>query len=128
MKKISEIIRGRRTELDLKQADVARAVGVGSPDYISMLESGNRQLDLDRVPALAKVLKLDPRELTSLALLEQFPIAAAALGGRLSRRASEESKTDEISIMLEQLDPLSRKTVKSLVSRMIDLARSKKEY
>lgn len=57
-------LRGRRIQLELRQADVAAAVSVATP-YISKLE-GNRDDDtpsLEMLAKLAKALKTNPEDL-----------------------------------------------------------------
>jgi transcriptional regulator with XRE-family HTH domain len=80
-----ECIRSRREELKrtkhLKQVDIARALGIESPEFVSMVEQGRRNLDLNKVPALADVLQLDRVALGKLALYESAPMLYLALFG-----------------------------------------------
>jgi len=69
---LSRLIRHRREELNLTQAEVATKVGVTS-DAITLVELGYRRLDLDRIPALADALKLNRRQLCRQALQERAP-------------------------------------------------------
>ncbi|MGC2321034.1 MAG: helix-turn-helix transcriptional regulator [Terriglobales bacterium] len=85
LKTVSEVLKHRRQELGLLQPDIARAIGVKSADFISLVESGQRSMDLNRIPALARVLKLNAKDLVLLAIQEQWPEAAAVLkAGRTS--------------------------------------------
>ncbi len=77
----STFIRSRRLELGLTQRFVADRVGVISPDFISLVEQGRRRLDLDRVPALATALGLEPRTLCGMALAERHPDLCRAMFG-----------------------------------------------
>ena len=76
-------IRERREQLKesehLTQTDIARAIGIESPEFITMLEQGRRNLDLNKVPRLADVLKLDRKNLCKLALYETAPSLYAEL-------------------------------------------------
>lgn len=76
-------IRQRREELKesehLTQTDIARAIGIESPEFITMLEQGRRNLDLNKVPRLADILKLDRKDLCKLALYEAAPSLYAEL-------------------------------------------------
>ncbi len=67
------IIRERRLEITKSQAQVAVEIGVSSPEFISMVELGIRRVDLNRVPALARSLGLDPGSLCQQALWEEAP-------------------------------------------------------
>jgi len=59
------------------QADIAAEAGFINPNVISMIKTGATRLPLDRVPALAKALDVDPARLLQLAL-EQWDGSAAA--------------------------------------------------
>ncbi len=69
----STFIRSRRLELGLTQRFVADRIGLATPDFVSLVEQGRRRLDLDRVPALATALGLEPRTLCAMALAERHP-------------------------------------------------------
>jgi transcriptional regulator with XRE-family HTH domain len=60
--KFGSLVRDRRRQLEMRQDDVARRVGV-STSYIANLESGARRPSEKLVIKLADVLGLDPREL-----------------------------------------------------------------
>ena len=68
----SRLIRRRREELNLTQAEVAEQVGL-TTDAITLVELGYRRLDLDRIPALADALQLNRRQLCRQALQERAP-------------------------------------------------------
>jgi transcriptional regulator with XRE-family HTH domain len=69
-----DLIRQRREQLGLSQTKVARRVGIGSPEFIGMLETGKRPVPLDRVPAIAEVLHLDRLRFCKLVLAERNPV------------------------------------------------------
>lgn len=50
------------------QAEIAAEAGFVNPNMISMLKSGATRIPLDRVPALATALDVDPARLLQLAL------------------------------------------------------------
>ena len=58
------------------QAEIAAEAGFVNPNMLSMIKGGKTRLPLDRVPALAKALNVDPARLLQLAL-EQWAGAAA---------------------------------------------------
>lgn len=78
---LARILRQRREQLQLTQADVARALDIQSSEFIGLVENGQRRLDLNRVPQLAGVLKLDTETLCRLALFEAAPQFALSLFG-----------------------------------------------
>lgn len=59
------------------QAEIAAQAGFINPNMISLIKSGTVRLPLDRVPAMAEALEVDPARLLQLAL-EQWAGSAAA--------------------------------------------------
>src|SRR3954454_2802765 len=59
------VIRVRRLELTLTQADVAEALRT-EPEAVGNWERGVRRIDLDKLPRLARTLNLDERQLCRL--------------------------------------------------------------
>ena len=92
-------IRERRQELKeskgLTQTDIANAIGIASPEFITMLEQGRRNLDLNKVPRLADILELDRKELCKLALYEAAPSLYAELFDTLLPPNPTEAVLDE---------------------------------
>lgn len=79
-------IRERRTLLGLKQAELARAVGV-SPSYLNLIEHNRRRIAGKLLAEIATELQVDVAALTRGAqaeLLEQLSqaVAGGARGGR----------------------------------------------
>lgn len=74
------LLRRRRQELSLLQADVAEALNV-SPEAVTLWESGRRRMELSKLPRLAEALQLDARELCIQALAEFHPGFYATLFG-----------------------------------------------
>lgn len=72
------LLRRRRQELNLVQAEIAEALDV-SPEAVTLWESGRRRMDLAKLPRIAAVLQLDARELCAKALAEFHPIFFATL-------------------------------------------------
>ncbi len=73
-------IRARRTVQGLKQADLARAVGI-SPSYLNLIEHNRRRIGGKLLVDLARVLRIEVAALTQGAeaeLLDQLGMAAAA--------------------------------------------------
>ena len=82
------LLRRRRQELSLAQADVAAALNV-SDGAVTLWESGRRRVELSKIPRLAEALQLDPRELCIQALAEFYPgFHATLFGPRLEKRVS----------------------------------------
>ncbi|MER9496319.1 XRE family transcriptional regulator [Mesorhizobium sp. M0320] len=62
-----DALAGRKT-----QNDIAFEAGFTRHSFISMLKAGISKIPLDRVPALAKALEIDPARLFRLALEQHF--------------------------------------------------------
>jgi len=58
------------------QREIASEVGYERPNIISMIKRGETKLPLDKVPAFAKALHVDPAHLFRLALDQQLPEVA----------------------------------------------------
>ncbi|MGZ9053126.1 MAG: helix-turn-helix domain-containing protein [Rhodoplanes sp.] len=54
------------------QREIAAELGYERPNIISMMKRGETKLPLDKVPALAKALHVDPAHLFRLALEQQM--------------------------------------------------------
>ena len=65
---------------DKSQRELASLVGFQNPNMVTMLKQGKVKLALDRVPAMAQALKVDPVELFKIALSQFYaPGDCAAL-------------------------------------------------
>lgn len=58
------------------QREIAFEVGYDRPNNISMIKNGDTKLPLDKVPAFAKALGVDPKHLYRLALEQHYPEVA----------------------------------------------------
>ena len=74
------LLRRRREELRLVQAEVAEALRV-SPECVTLWEAGRRRMDLCKLPRIAAILQMDPKQLCAKALAEFHPLFYAALFG-----------------------------------------------
>ena len=74
------LLRRRREELSLLQAQVAAAIHV-TPECIGQWECGRRRMELSKLPRIAEALQLDAKELCAKALSEFHPLVYAALFG-----------------------------------------------
>lgn len=114
---LSSFIRRRRTELNHTQSFIAEKLGVKSAEYISLIESGVRRLDLDRIPRLAEVLGVSASALSRLALEEQYPLLAATL--EKPKRGSKSERTPTEESVLYKLKELPH-DVRQMVIDMVD--------
>ena len=101
-----EIIAARRTELAMTQTELARALGLKHPNFISMVEGKKSQLPLSRVLQVAEVLEMDPtwfvekvlkyepkgqKPEASLKALGEWLFRPETLRAALERREAEEA-------------------------------------
>ncbi len=61
------------------QKDIAKELGYDKPNMIAMMKSGDVKLPLDKVPALAKALGVEPAFLFRLAMNQYWPETADAI-------------------------------------------------
>ena len=78
---VKDIVRQRREELGMSIVDLARAVGIRSTEYISMVEAGHSVIDLNRAPAFAEALRLDVIGFCLSCLFESSPVFYRAVFG-----------------------------------------------
>ncbi len=74
------LLRRRRHELKMSQADVAEALSV-SPEAVVLWEGGRRRMELSRLPRIALALKMDPKDICIRGLSEYHPVFYATLFG-----------------------------------------------
>jgi len=74
------VLRRRREELNMIQAQVAEALNV-TPECVTLWEGGRRRMELSKLPRLAKVLQLDAKQLCEKALAEFHPPVYETLFG-----------------------------------------------
>ena len=81
--KLAKFLDRRILELAGKksQREIAIQAGFRNSNYVSMIKAGSSKLPLDRVPAMAKALEVDPKFLFILALDQTgFETTKAAVG------------------------------------------------
>lgn len=71
------------------QADIAKALDYQRPNVISMFKTGNTRVPLDKIPALAEVLTVDPALLMRLGLEQYWPGRRDALAKIFSQLVSQ---------------------------------------
>jgi DNA-binding transcriptional regulator YiaG len=80
-------LRRRREELCLLQRQIAEILGV-TTECVGLWESGQRRMELSKLPRIAKALKLDGKQLCAQGLLEFHPAVYAALFGNAAVQAN----------------------------------------
>jgi transcriptional regulator with XRE-family HTH domain len=66
------VVRRRRERLGLTCREVAQAIGIKSPGFISMIEAGH-EIPPTRAPALARVMGWDEKQLVHFVLRATYP-------------------------------------------------------
>ena len=74
------MLRRRRQELKLLQADVAEALAL-TPEAVTLWESGRRRMELSKIQRVARALQLNPKDLCFRALQEYHPAFYATIFG-----------------------------------------------
>ena len=82
---LCQLIKRRRKALRLKQAQVAEQLHV-EPESVGLWEHGRRRMELDKLPRVAAILKLNGKYLCRLALFEWHPRLYAELFGAAGPR------------------------------------------
>ena len=114
--RLASFVERRIQELSARksQGEIAAEAGFMNVNMLSMIKSGKSKLALDRVPALAKALDTDPRQLFLLAFeqagLKTTLAAVNEVFGTIVSR-------NEVA-WLEEIREASGRTDPSLTSRM----------
>jgi transcriptional regulator with XRE-family HTH domain len=77
--RFSNYIFKKLMESPKSQKEIADAVGYKNQNMITMLKQGHVKLALDRVPAMAKALNIDPLDLFKIALTQFYDDAACRM-------------------------------------------------
>jgi predicted XRE-type DNA-binding protein len=88
---------------NLKQREVAEAVGYRKPNVISMMRLGQTKVPIEKIPLFAKALGVDPAQITRLALIEYMPEVWAAIEQTLGEVVTEREK--KFLKILREIDP-----------------------
>jgi hypothetical protein len=72
---ISDLIMNRTTELssDISEQEIAHRLGYASAGIVTMFKTGEVKVPLDKIPALAKALRVDVDHLMTLGLAQFLP-------------------------------------------------------
>lgn len=78
---VKDVIRSRRLARGLNQLDLASASGIGTAEFVSMLETGHRRVHPNKAVAMAAALGVDEMDFCKLVVYERYPKLYAALYG-----------------------------------------------
>ncbi len=89
------------------QRQIAFECGYEKPNIISMFKRGETKVPLDKIPALAKALEVDPRALFRLALEQYWPEVNKVVGDIFGHVVSENEHEiiEEIRHLTNDMDP-----------------------
>lgn len=85
------------------QRKIAYEIGYEKPNMISMFKRGETKVPLDKIPALAKALKVDPTHLFRLGLEQYWPELAKTIQDMLDRQSLVTRNEVEIILFIRQL-------------------------
>ncbi len=129
MEQFRDTIRRQREHVGKTQSEVARALGLASPEYIGLVERGERNLDLNRIPRLATALGLDPSELCQMYVLAIAPEAhdamfsasmASSTGANGTRTRQVPTSVLRTARLLERLPSAVREHILALIAVLSD--------
>jgi transcriptional regulator with XRE-family HTH domain len=104
------------------QREIAVEIGYDKPNMISMFKRGEVKVPLDKIPALAKALQVDPSHLFRLAVEQYWPGLEGTIDtifGRIATANEEEILLRKWRVATENADPASTPAIDSAVDRMI---------
>jgi len=105
------------------QREIATEIGYDKPNMISMFKRGEAKIPLDKIPALAKALDVDPMHMFRLALLQYWP----AMNDMVEKMFGNVATANEEKILLRRwrkmtknLDPKSTPEIELAVQEMLE--------
>lgn len=105
------------------QREIAAAAGFNKPNIISMLKTGETQLPLERVLALARALDVDPVHLLRLAMTDRSPELGAIFdeitGRRLASVNEETILLTKWRLATNDNDPAPNPQIEAAVDAML---------
>lgn len=89
------------------QMEIAAELGFSKPNIVSMFKSGATKVPIERLPALAKILDVDPAYLLRLALQEYMPKLLTLIESSCGFTVTENEKEiiKELRLCTSDLDP-----------------------
>jgi hypothetical protein len=85
------------------QREIAAAVGYSKPNIVSMMRLGHVKVPINKIPAFATTLGLDPAHFTRLAMREYMPEVWAVLGEVFGESTTNREK--QLLELLREEDP-----------------------
>jgi hypothetical protein len=96
---------------DLKQFEIAEELGYEYPNIITMFKQGKTKVPIEKIPLLAKILKIDPNALLMKYLREYDPVLLKVIEKHFGAIVTQ----NEINI-INEVRRLSRGTDPGLTS------------
>lgn len=122
-----EFLSDKINQSNVSQIDIAQELGFDQPNIISMFKSGKTKLPLRVIPKLAAILKVDPKQMLRLGMLEYQPETLRAVesvfGGAITK--NEQMILDEIRRLSQGTDPamtsiISKEMLAIFVDKMMN--------
>lgn len=104
------------------QREIATEVGYEKPNIISMFKRGEAKVPLDKIPALAKALHVDPTHLFRLAMQQYWPGLGEAIEtvfGRIATPNEEAILLSKWRTATDDMDPAPSPALEAAVDRLI---------
>lgn len=107
------------------QREIAAEIGYEKPNMVSMFKRGEAKVPLDKIPALAKALNVDPAFLFRLAMEQYWPNQEDAIGAifgsvitkhetDLIDKIRSWTKNQDPKLLSKETEPQLREIFKSL--------------
>src|SRR5262249_46729194 len=81
------------------QVEIAAAVGYTNPNVVTMIKQGKTKLPINKVPAFAKVLNVDPVHLLRLTINEYMPTTGGAIDMVVARALVSDNERGVLEVM-----------------------------
>jgi transcriptional regulator with XRE-family HTH domain len=117
---------GRQIEAlkgEVSQKDIAMKLGYPNSNIISMFKKGEAKVPLDKIPAMAKALRVDPAHLMRLGLEQYWPDKLDVITSVFSRVVTE-NEMDMIEVIRKashDADPKANAAQKADLRRLFGI-------
>ena len=104
------------------QKEIAREVGFGKPQIITMMKQGDTKIPLHRIPALAKALDVDAKQFMRLALKEYRPEEYESIVTAFSREIVTDNEVLILEAVRKATNDLDPKPTQEFLKEIAKLA------
>lgn len=101
---VKDIMKLRMADLDVKNVDLATALGYKMPNVIAMIKSGSMKISASKAVECARILKLDPVFFLGKVIQENDAELWDTISKVLGKRMVSNNEMEVVKLMRDELD------------------------